>query len=216
MRFIVLTMKSHAVPRHIDRPRSFDRDIALHRAMLAFWEYGYETTTIVDLTAAMGITAPSLYSAFGDKRQLFLEAMLYYAGNIDSLARVLACAPTAQEAIRAMLVTAVHGFTGTATPKGCLLASATASGSSASAEVRSAVSAVRQTITACVVARIEHDIAVGHLPATTDSTALGSLFIAIVQGLSVLARDAVPREQLLQIAEHAMAAWPGRQEAGID
>jgi AcrR family transcriptional regulator len=57
------------------RPRSFDRDDALRRAMLLFWRHGYDATSISLLTEAMGIGAPSLYAAFGDKRALFKEAL---------------------------------------------------------------------------------------------------------------------------------------------
>ena len=62
--------------------------------MLAFWRHGYETTSIADLTAAMGVSAPSLYTAFGNKRQLFLEATRLYAGDPDIMARVIEDAPT--------------------------------------------------------------------------------------------------------------------------
>ena len=53
------------------RPLGFDRDAALQQAMLLFWRHGYEATSVNDLTNAMGITPPSLYTAFGDKKQLF-------------------------------------------------------------------------------------------------------------------------------------------------
>ena len=55
-------------------PSEFDRDAALEQAMVLFWERGSEETSIGDLTRAMGIGAPSLYAAFGDKRSLFEEA----------------------------------------------------------------------------------------------------------------------------------------------
>src|SRR5687768_4018099 len=69
---------SGKVLRPRGRPRSFDRDAALERAMELFWRQGYESTSISDLTAAMGITPPSLYAAFGDKERLFLEAVERY------------------------------------------------------------------------------------------------------------------------------------------
>jgi AcrR family transcriptional regulator len=72
---------SSSSPRKIGRPLSFDRDAVLEKAMRAFWESGYETTSISDLTAAMGVTAPSIYAAFGDKKGLFLEALRRYAGD---------------------------------------------------------------------------------------------------------------------------------------
>ena len=201
--------------RRTGRPLSFDRDAALDRAMLAFWRHGYETTSIADLTAAMGIAPPSLYAAFGDKRRLFLAAMRRYAGEPQRMRDGLAAAPTAREAVHAMLVAAAIAFTGEATPKGCLLASATASGSPASADVRSAVSEVRRGIAACLVERIDRDVAAGTLPASTNAVALSDLVLAVVQGLSVLARDEVPRERLLSVVEQAMLAWPDRQPAAV-
>ncbi|MFD6986988.1 TetR/AcrR family transcriptional regulator, partial [Streptomyces sp. NPDC059956] len=63
------------------RPRSFDRGAALDKAMFAFWERGYEATSISDLTASLGISAPSLYAAFGDKRKLFDEVVVVYGGR---------------------------------------------------------------------------------------------------------------------------------------
>ena len=85
---IVIDMKrSYPQPRKTGRPLSFDRTDVLEKAMRAFWRFGYETTSISNLTTAMGITTPSLYGAFGDKKQLFLEAVRRYAGD----SRVLAC-----------------------------------------------------------------------------------------------------------------------------
>ena len=61
------------------RTMVIDRDKALHAALLQFWETGYETTSVAELTHAMGITAPSLYTAFRDKESLFLECLQKYA-----------------------------------------------------------------------------------------------------------------------------------------
>lgn len=189
---------------------SFDRQAALQQAMLTFWRHGYETSSISDLTGAMGITAPSLYTAFGDKKQLFLEAMRLYAGSPYDLDRALAEAPTAGEAARRMLIAAATAFTGELTPRGCLLASATASGSDASADVQHEVAAVRRDIEARLRDRIDRDVSQRQLPAGTDSQGLAALIIALIQGMSVLARDGTARQDLLAMAELAMNAWPSR------
>lgn len=60
------------------RPREFDIDEALERAMQVFWERGYEGVSLADLTKAMGITKPSLYAAFGNKAELFRKALERY------------------------------------------------------------------------------------------------------------------------------------------
>ncbi len=201
--------------RKTGRPLSFDRDAALEKAMHAFWRYGYETTSIAALTAAMGITPPSLYTAFGDKRQLFLEAVKLYAGDPEARARVIAEAPSAYVAARDMLNGAAQAFADTATPPGCLLASATASGSEASEDVQRAVADVRRDIASMLCKRIEHDMQIGKLPQRTDATALAGLVIAVIQGMSVLARDGANCATLLAIAHTALDAWP-RQAGSPD
>ena len=196
--------------RKTGRPLSFDRQAALQQAMLTFWRHGYETSSISDLTGAMGITAPSLYTAFGDKKQLFLEAMRLYAGSPYDLDRALGEAPSAGEAARRMLMAAANAFTGELTPRGCLLASATASGSDASVDVQREVAAVRRDIEARLRDRIDRDVSQGHLPAGTDSQGLAAMIIALIQGMSVLARDGMARHDLLAMADLAMHAWPSR------
>ncbi len=176
--------------------------------MLAFWRHGYETTSIVDLTTAMGVTAPSLYTAFGDKKRLFLEAARRYAGDPEAIAQAIDGAPTAYHAARAFLIAAATAYTGVATPKGCLLASATASGSAASADVQTAIADIRRSVDGLLRTRISRDVAAGVLPPGTDVAALAGLVMAVTQGLSALARDGTPRAALLAIVEAALQGWP--------
>ena len=208
MGLLVITMEQAVKPRKTGRPLSFDRQVALRRAMLTFWRHGYETTSINDLTAAMGVTAPSIYTAFGDKKRLFMEAMRLYAGVPEDLQASLDAAPTARDAAVAMLTAAAHAFTGEATPRGCLLASATASGSQDAADVQEAVAEVRRDIVARLTGRIERDIETGILPETTSATGLAMLVVALIQGMSILARDGIDRVTLLAMAGQAMRCWP--------
>ena len=197
-----------AAPRRTGRPLSFDREQALEQAMLTFWRSGYETSSIVDLTTAMGISAPSLYTAFGDKKQLFLEAVRRYAGDPAAIEHAIGSAATARDAARDLLISAARIYTGETTPKGCLLASATASGSADAADVRDVVADIRRRVTAQLRKRIERDIEAGILPSGTDADALSGLVMAVNQGMSVLARDGARRASLLAIVDAAMQAWP--------
>ena len=201
----------HSPPRRTGRPLSFDRDTALRQAMLTFWRHGYETTSVADLTAAMGISAPSLYTAFGDKRRLFLEAVRLYAGDPADMARAIAGARTAREAACDLMTAAATTYTGEATPRGCLLASATASGSAAAADVQDAVASVRRGIEDCLRVRIERDIENGVLPPGSQAAPLAGLVMAVTQGMSVLARDGASRASLLAIAKATLRAWPGTE-----
>ncbi len=210
--FRAITMELSDQPpslrRKTGRPLSFNRDAALEQAMLTFWRHGYETTSIVDLTQAMGVTAPSLYATFGDKRRLFLEAAALYAGDPEERARAIDDAPSAYDAARAMLAGAAIAYTGDATPPGCLLASATASGSAASRDVQAAIADIRGRIRTTLEARIRRDIDAGTMPFSTNPAALAGLVLAVVQGMSVLARDGAQRAALIAIADAAMGAWP--------
>ncbi len=202
---------SAAPRRKTGRPLSFDRDSALEQAMLTFWRHGYETTSIVDLATAMGVTAPSLYTAFGDKKRLFLEAAYRYAGDPEMMAQAIDGAPSAHEAAREMLTAAAIAYTGDTTPKGCLLASATASCSAASADVQNAIADIRRAIAGRLRARVDRDAASGMLPPKTDAAALVGLVMALTQGMSTLARDGTPRASLLAIVEVALKGWPQKQ-----
>jgi AcrR family transcriptional regulator len=204
------TVSTSAAParRRIGRPLSFDRDQALEAAMHVFWRHGYETSSIADLTAAMGITPPSLYTAFGDKKQLFLEAVDRYAGDISTLSSVFANAATARDAARNLLHATAIAFTGETTPPGCLLASATASGSAASKDVQEKVAAIREKVAATLRERIDRDVSSGLLPEHTDATALARMVVALIQGMSTLARDGVVRADLIAMTNAGIEGWP--------
>ena len=120
----------------------------------------------------------------------------------------LTSAATAYDAARDMLTAADTAFTGKATPKGCLLASATASGSVDSANVQRAIADIRGDIGGRLRSRIERDISAGLLPTATDAVALAGLVLAVIQGMSVLARDGAPRARLIAIGNAALGAWP--------
>ena len=116
------------------RPLSFDREVALESAMHVFWARGYEAASIADLTAAMGITPPSLYTAFGDKEHLFLEAVERYASGPGSGgARALAEEASARQGIERWLRGAAAELTCASHPPGCMVVTAATNCSVASA-----------------------------------------------------------------------------------
>jgi AcrR family transcriptional regulator len=196
------------VSRKPGRPLGFDRDAALHQAMLLFWRHGYEATSVSDLTKAMGITPPSLYTAFGDKKQLFLEALqLYNSGSVTSQS-IIDEAQTAREAAVGLLRASAIGFTGETTPAGCLLASSAISCSSGAEDVRKAVSAIRLKIEKRLRNKINQDRGISKPRQNTDSDVLAGYIMAVIQGMSTLARDGATRQKLLSVASLAMLVWP--------
>lgn len=201
--------KIGSVPRRKSgRPLSFDRAAALHQAMLLFWRHGYEATSLADLTAAMGVTPPSIYAAFGDKKRLFLEAVGAYLSGPVSSESIIDGAATARDAALGLLYAAATGFTGADTPPGCLLASSAISCSAAAADVQGELAALRRGIEARLAARIERSVASGEMASEVDADALAGHVMAVIQGLSTLARDGAPRDKLFRVAAIAMEAWP--------
>ncbi|CAM5575642.1 TetR family transcriptional regulator [Streptomyces avidinii] len=189
------------------RPRSFDRAAALDKAMFAFWENGYEATSISDLTASLGIGAPSLYAAFGDKRKLFDEVVVVYGGRYAEFAAVaLVEEPTAREAVGRVLREAAEIYTDPAHPPGCMVISAAVN--TTSQEVARALRERREASLVMFERRIRADVAAGVLPADTDVWALARYAGAVLQGMSQQSRDGASREELEAVAELALRGWP--------
>ncbi|QQM40884.1 TetR/AcrR family transcriptional regulator [Streptomyces liliifuscus] len=189
------------------RPRSFDRETALEKAILAFWEHGYEATSVSDLTQVMGIGAPSLYAAFGDKRSLFDEVVREYGARYGSFGdRALAEEPTARAAVERMLREAAAEYTEPGRPHGCLIVHAATN--CTTPEVEESLRDRRNANIAAIESRIRSGVAAGELPADIDTAALARHTGAMIQGMSQQARDGATKEELEALAELAMRIWP--------
>jgi len=189
------------------RPRSFDRDEALRRATEVFWERGYETASIAELTAAMGIRPPSLYAAFGDKRALFDEVIAGYQAVNGPVTVEAFAAPTAREGMERLLHLLADDYTDPSHPPGCLVISAAVN--VADHGVRDGLRAARDASKAAIAERIAVDVRAGLLPGDVNPGELATFYAAVVQGMSTQACDGATRAELHAIATAAMRAWPG-------
>lgn len=190
------------------RPLSFDREQAIQQAMLLFWEHGYEATSLNDLTKALKVTPSSIYTAFGDKKGLFMAAVQRYTSGPITSESIIQEAVTAREAAASLLRAAAIGFTGESTPRGCLLASSAISCSAMAQDVKDAVASLRTGIESSLRNKIERSIKDGSLPADAHPSALAAHTMAVIQGMSTLARDGATRVILLSVVDTAMRCWP--------
>ncbi|MGP3961010.1 TetR/AcrR family transcriptional regulator [Nonomuraea sp. 3N208] len=185
--------------------RAFDRDQALAVALREFWTHGYETTSVASLTEAMGINPPSLYAAFGDKRQLFDEAIQLYTCTYGSPPPK---GPDARSGIAAMLRHLAADYTDPSHPPGCIIITGATNCSPGSQDVKAKLRAMREETKASIAACIRADVDAGRLPADTDADGLATFYAAVIQGMNQQACDGAGRKTLERVAETAMAAWP--------
>ena len=198
------------------RPLSFDRQAALDKAMHVFWERGYEAASVADLTAAMGITPPSLYTAFGDKGHLFLEAIEAYGkGPGGFAARALAEEPTARQAMQRLLEEGAEELTRDSQPHGCMMVTATTNCSLAAEHIQAALAKRRALYVRDMQDRIQRGIDQGELPPDTDAYDLANFYAMVYQGMSMQAKDGASKENLLGSVRMAMRSWPAPAPHGV-
>ncbi|WID97830.1 helix-turn-helix domain-containing protein [Bosea vestrisii] len=196
------------------RPRAFDRGEALHRAMLLFWEKGYQGTSMSELTAAMGINAPSLYACFGSKEALYRQTMaLYDDYEGGGFAAALAAAPDAHAAIETYLIGSARLFTRPGKPAGCMVVLSVIQAAGVSEEAACELRDARAEMQGLLEARLRAEAAKGALPASCDISAIASFYITVQQGMSIRARDGATRAELEAVAHGAMLAWEGLTRA---
>ena len=186
------------------RPRGFDRQVALRRAMEVFWEHGYEGASLSELTAAMGVNAPSLYAAFGCKEALFREAVQLYEQQEGVM---VADAPTAREAVAGLLRAGALAYTEPGKPAGCMVVLAATTYTPKTEGIRDHLSERRRAANQQLRRRLEQGVADGDLPPGVDTGALADYFTTVLNGMSTEARDGVGRAGLLAVADAAMLGW---------
>ncbi|MEV5478833.1 TetR/AcrR family transcriptional regulator [Streptomyces sp. NPDC059687] len=189
------------------RPREFDIDEALERAMQVFWERGYEGVSLTDLTKAMGITKPSLYAAFGDKKELFRKALERYTeGPADYGTRALE-EPTARGVAAAILHGAVRTTTRPGGPAGCMGVQVALASSEAGRPAHDMLVEWRNASALRVEERFQRAVDEGDLPRDADPRRLARYVMTAAFGIAVQAASGLGRDELQDIADMALECW---------
>ena len=190
------------------RPRKFDIDEALDRAVLVFWQLGYERTTLTDLCEAMNINRPSLYAAFGTKEQLFHRALDRYANGPHAYEAEMLTLPTAREVAEGLLRGAVERQTGVDTPHGCLAVLGATTHPDTESPVARALIDARAAGEDAVRERFTRAKQDGDLPAEVDPAELAAYIRTVIYGMTVKAAGGATREELECVVQLAMRGWP--------
>lgn len=202
------SMKNGRTSGQKGRPRSFDPDKALDRALQVFWRKGYEGASLTNLTRAMGINRPSLYAAFGDKKSLFLKALDRYQQGPGSFVNAALKEPTAKRVVERLLLGAAEALSDPRNPRGCLtVQGALACGDQAKA-VQCHLIASREGRKAIIRKRLQQAKNAGDLSSDSNPAYLAGFVVTVLEGMAVQAVNGASRGQLRGIAETALRAWP--------
>lgn len=191
------------------RPATFDRERALDRAILLFLRHGYEGSSIAMLTEAMGVTPPTLYSAFESKENLYIEALARYQHLEASYSVPLYQAPTSTYVmVEKILRACAVRFADPLGPKGCMIAIGSLRCGPEDQVVVEATSKARTFALERITDRIVQAKERGEIPQESDTEALSRFLTAVVQGLAIQALDGADLRQLNAIVDVALSAWP--------
>ncbi len=202
------TRMTRPLPIALGRPRAFDKDKALARALEVFWRKGYEGTSIADLTAEMGINPPSLYAAFGNKEALFRQALDRYEAEHEAKWIAALSAPTAHEGVRRLLLSSAAALGDKRHPPGCLLVQAALSGGEECDPIKQELTARRDKSVKSIRERLKRAKREGDLPEDADPASLARYVATVLHGMAVQAVGGASRKELERVAEMALRAFP--------
>ncbi len=208
MVYLPIGMKLETAPAPRGRPRAFDADVALDRAMHVFWAKGYEGASLSDLTQAMRINRPSLYAAFGNKEQLFGKVLdRYMDGPVAFFGKALA-APKARDVVEEIFLGTARMADDPRIPAGCLMVQGALAGGDASVQKEASVR--RAAAEAALRRRLQRAKREGDLPKNADPADLAGYVMTVVRGMAVQSAGGASSDQLRRVARIALHAWPKR------
>ena len=202
------------------RPKEFEREVVLDRAMRVFWSRGYEATSIQHLVARMGIQRGSLYDTFGDKRALFFAAIDRYDRVVTAkLLAALEAPGSGKDAIRRFFRLKVGLAMEPGRPRGCLVTNAATELASRDRGTATRVGAVMTKIEAAFHRAVVRAQKAGEIEPTRNPRALARFLTSSAQGLSVTAKTCPDRavlEDIVKVILAALETLPARAEGQPD
>ena len=205
-------VKNTAVPRRRGRPRAYDPDVALQRALETFWKGGYSGTSLDDLATATGMNRPSLYAGFGDKRAIYLKALEHYwQRNLTAMRNTLSPERPLREAVQRVFEGALAiYFSGDGRPRGCFAFGTATTELVADPLIRAAFNRGTSSLDECWETRFRIARETGELAADADPETLAGLASAVLSRLAMRARAGTPRAELAEFARKAVGTLCGK------
>ena len=190
----------------VGRPKEFDEQIALERAMEVFWGHGYEATSVQDLLDAMGISRGSMYDTFGDKHALFSAAIEHYERTVTSGIEKMLTAPGSPLAAIRRCLTKLADHPRKGPCRGCMATSAAVELAQHDQQVCNAVQAILRRVERAFHGALDRAVKAGELSRRADTLAQARFLTGTVQGLSVMGKASASRATMRDIIEVACGA----------
>lgn len=192
------------------RPKVFDREAALDKAMTLFWQHGYEATSLSDLVEATGAKAPTLYAEFVNKEGLFRAVLDRYIARFATKheAQLFCEDKSVEEALRDYFCAVATCFTSKDTPAGCFMINTSAALAASSKEIAHTLKSrhAMQEKTLCEF--LTQRRLRGEIPEGKPIDELAQFLNCILQGMSISAREGASYETLMKIADTTLRLWP--------
>src|ERR1044072_1633295 len=199
-----MVQKKKDEPKRRGRPRTYDPAQALARAADTFWEAGCAGTSLDDLPPAPGMTRPSLYAAFGDKRDLYLKTLEHYRDESRALTRAaLADAPPLRVFLKRFYDKALDLYFGDG-PRGCYTVGTAATVAAGDDDVRKFLADRVRNADDFLRGQIEKAKERGEVSRDADAAALAYLATATLHTLAVRSRAGIARKELDALADAAI------------
>lgn len=172
----------------MSRPRTFDDDVVIERAMDVFWTHGYANTSPAQLAQATGVAKGSLYNAFNSKRELFDRALARYDRQVSELADDLLSRPgTTRECLRSALRYIVDFDLAQPSPRGCLVGNTAVELAGHDPQIARTIRTMQDRQVGALTARIEQGQRDGDVGSEVDARAYAEFLATTLAGLRVLA-----------------------------
>jgi AcrR family transcriptional regulator len=192
--------------RRRGRPRAYDPDTALARAADVFWRNGYDGTSLDDLVAATGMNRPSLYAAFGDKRDLYLKTLARYRDTARAVTlTLLADDPPLRVFLDRFYKAALDLYlAGEGGARGCYTIGTAATQATVDSKVRAFLAEGVRNSDAFLAEQFSRARERGEIPRSADPAMLAQLATATLHTLAVRARAGLPRRELAALVATAI------------
>jgi len=185
------------------RHRGFDKDNTLEKAMLVFWKNGYPGTSLTDLTNVMGINKSSLYAAFGNKEELFNQAIEFYLNKYGVIhsTELFKTDKSLRERIRNYLVSIAKMLTHQSLPTGCFICYATSelTGDCLPENSVTTINSINRQTVLTLTDFFKKEQNLGNLMQETSPVTLANYLLSLQFGLAISARNGSSEQELTEI-----------------